>query len=188
MKICLYSPYVPKHFGGGEKYFFDVASVLAKEHKVTVAVPSDLKSTEILEQTARYEEFFHKSLEKISFVPSPLHQAGNSLAKWRWTKKFDRCIAVTDGSLFLSGAKRNILHIQIPFTAPKKSIAERFKLHAWQVKNANSAFTQSVVENAWDTTIQFVHYPAIDQACFQAVDKKEKVILSVGRFFRQLHS
>lgn len=187
MKICLYSPYVPKHFGGGEKYFFDVATVLARDHKVTVAVHRDLKPTEILEKVARYEDFFHRSLEKVSFVPAPLHD-GSILEKLRWTRKFDICIVVTDGSLFFSAARKNILHIQIPFTQPKRAFSEQLKLSNWRIKNANSLFTRGIVQRAWNTKIQFVHYPAIDQACFQAVDKKEKVILSVGRFFKQLHS
>ncbi|MBW7943843.1 glycosyltransferase family 4 protein [Patescibacteria group bacterium] len=187
MKICLYSPYVPKHFGGGEKYFFDVATILAQDHKVTVALPREIKPTEILEKVARYEDFFHRSLEKISFLPTPLHD-GSVIEKLRWTRKFDCCIAVTDGSMFLSAAKKNILHIQVPYTHPQNGLGNRFKLRNWKIKNANSAFTKGIVERAWKTKIQFVHYPAIDQACFQAVDKKEKIILSVGRFFRQLHS
>lgn len=183
----MYSPYVPKHFGGGEKYFFDVATLLAQDHKVTIAVPRDLRPTEILEQTARYEDFFHRSLEKLTFIPAPLHDGG-ALEKLRWTKKFDRCIAVTDGSMFLSAAKKNILHIQVPYTTPQVGIANRLKLKNWTIKNANSQFTRDIVERVWKTKIPYVHYPAVDQACFQSVDKKEKVILSVGRFFRQLHS
>lgn len=187
MKICLFSPYVPKHFGGGEKYFFDVATVLAKDHKVTVALPRDIKPTEILEKTALYEDFFHKSLEKISFVPSPLYD-GSVIEKLRWTKKYDCCYVVTDGSFFLSAAKNNVLHIQIPFTTPIQGIVNRLKLQSWKVKNTNSLFTKSIVERAWNTKINFVHYPSIDQSCFQSVNKKEKIILSVGRFFKQLHS
>lgn len=187
MKICLYSPYVPKHFGGGEKYFFDVARTLAQDHKVTVALPRDIKTAEIKTQVAKYEEFFKRSLEKINFIKSPLYD-GSRLEKLQWTRKFDRCIAVTDGSLFLSAAKKNILHIQVPFTESKNSFIERLKLSNWGVKNANSEFTRDVVQRAWRTHIDFVHYPAIDQACFQSVDQKEKIILSVGRFFRQLHS
>lgn len=187
MKICLYSPYIPKHFGGGEKYFFDVATTLVREHKVTVALPRDMKHDEILLQVKKYEEFFKRSLKSISFVPSPLYD-GSRFEKLQWTRKFDRMIAVTDGSIFLSAAKKNILHIQVPFTQPKNGFIERLKLSSWGVKNANSIFTKNVVEHAWNTKIGFVHYPAIDHDCFQHVDQKEKIILSVGRFFRQLHS
>jgi len=187
MKICLYSPYVPKHFGGGEKYFFDVATVLSQDHKVTIALPRDIKPTEILPKTASYEDFFHKSLENISFVPSPLSD-GSVIEKLKWTHTFDCCYAVTDGSTFLSAAKRNILHIQIPFTLPIHGISNRFKLNSWKVKNSNSLFTKNVVEKTWNTKIDYVHYPSIDQSCFQSVNKKEKIILSVGRFFKQLHS
>ena len=42
MKIALYSPYLPKHAGGGEKYLFDCAKILEEEgHNVSIAVSSE---------------------------------------------------------------------------------------------------------------------------------------------------
>ena len=42
MNICLYSSYVPHHFGGGEKYLLDVARVLISfGHTVSLAVSSE---------------------------------------------------------------------------------------------------------------------------------------------------
>ena len=187
MKICFYSPYIPKHLGGGEKYFFDAASTLAQHHEVTVALPEGYTRAEIEQSQQKYEQFLERSMEKITFAVAPLH-TGTVLQKLRWTRQFDLCFAVTDGSTFFSAAKKNILHIQVPFTQPKTQFIERIKLRNWNVKNANSSFTQTVVEKAWGTKIQYVHYPAIDDNCFQQVSKKEKVIVNVGRFFRHLHS
>jgi len=187
MNICLYSPYVPKHFGGGEKYFFDVARILAEKHQVVIAVPDGYRADELTDWIKQYAEFLNRSLSGITFVPAPLH-TGSSVDKIRWTRKFDICYAVTDGSLFFSLAKKNILHLQIPFTQPKTHPVDRLKLANWSIKNANSQFTKSVVEKAWQTQIQYLHYPAIDDECFQPIKKKEKIILTVGRFFKQLHS
>lgn len=187
MKICLYSPYVPKHVGGGEKYFFDAASALAQHHEVTIALPQRCTRAEIEQSQQKYEQFLERSMENITFSVAPLHN-GTVLQKLLWTRKFDLCFAVTDGSAFFSASKKNVLHIQVPFTQPKHRFLERLKLDNWKIKNANSAFTQRVVENAWNTKIQYVHYPAIDDNCFQQISKKEKVIINVGRFFRQLHS
>lgn len=187
MKICMYSPYVPKHLGGGEKYFFDAASALTHDHQVTVVLPKTLTAAEVQDSQARYERFLNRSLQDITFSVGPLH-TGSVIQKLHYTRGFDLCFMVTDGSAFFSGAKKNIMHIQIPFTTPKVSFLERMKLRSWKVKNANSAFTRSIVEKAWQTNIQFLHYPAIDEVCFQPIQEKETVILNVGRFFRQLHS
>ena len=41
MKIVFYSPYLPEHFGGGEKYLLDTALVYAAKHKVFIALSAD---------------------------------------------------------------------------------------------------------------------------------------------------
>lgn len=187
MRICLYSPYIPKHLGGGEKYFFDVAVLLAEEHEVVVALPADISANNIPEIRSKYESFLNCDLSKVRFTASPLFN-GSSLQKALWTRNFDVCFVMTDGSFFFSLAKKNIVHIQIPFTQEKTGITERAKLAWWSTRNANSAFTRAVVEKAWQTKIQYLHYPMIGDECFQPLDKKEKIILNVGRFFRQLHS
>ncbi len=203
MKICLYSPYVPKHFGGGEKYFFDVAVSLRElGHSVNVAISNrtlslyrlehkELQSDEAIyaQIASNYEKFFEISLKDIVFIKTPI----GSEDKWKklwWTKQFDLMYAVTDGSLFLSLAKKNILHIQVPFTSPQQGLLNRLKLLNWCCKNANSIFTQKIVEKSWKTSIGFVHYPMINEknADKEILLKKKKSILTVGRFFRQLHA
>lgn len=194
MKICLYSPYVPEHTGGGEKYFFDVARFLATKHQVQVAIPSskfptDLSQTTIFINKVRrqYEVFLNESLERVEFIATPLGTSASFLSKLFWTAQFDVMYYATDGSLFFSLAKRNIVHIQVPLQLAKSSLLERFKLANWQIKNTNSEFTKSVIERSWDTTVQYVHHPMVDIRLNEE-PKKEKIILSVGRFFRQLHS
>ena len=188
MKICLYSPYVPNHFGGGEKYMFDVARMLDEMgHEVFFAIDEHLPASQYSEFKKKYEEFLDCSLDKVKFLPTPIGTSAGFLRKLWWTKNFDVMYYATDGSLFLSLAKKNIVHIQIPFTQKKTSFIERLKLANWQIKNANSVFTKNVVENAWQTKIQYVHYPMVAEPV-DLKGEKEKIILSVGRFFRQLHS
>ena len=51
MKTCIYSPYVPKHFGGGEKYLFTVAEVFAKQGaNVAFTYNSSVEAAETLEK------------------------------------------------------------------------------------------------------------------------------------------
>jgi len=189
MKICLYSPYIPKHTGGGEKYILDVAVSLAKKHTVSVAVPQQYAGDASI--LKKYQKFLNRSLDNVSFVPSPLGSAASFIKKLFWTHQFDVMYYLTDGSLFISLAKKNILHIQFPLKIDKSSALEQFKLKRWQIKNTNSKFTKKIVEASWPTQIDLVHYPLVDVAEISNIVtlvKKEKVILSVGRFFRQLHS
>lgn len=186
MKIALYSPYIPEHLGGGETYLMRVAAVLSQEHQVVVAVSESAVDSDSLKQ--KYSDFTHFDLSKVEFVSSPLRH-GSMLQKLAWTRQFDVVYYVTDGSFFLSAAKRNIVHIQIPFTNTLEQPLDRLKLANWSIRNTNSFFTQSVVTKAWRTEVQFVHQPAIDVAAFtSSTVKKQPLILHVGRFFRQLHS
>lgn len=186
MKIGFFSPYIPKHFGGGEKHFFDVAQELASEHAVWIAVPVS-SSEELQSYKQAYESFLGRKLHPaITFVQSPFY-GGGFLEKTLWTRQFDYFYYVTDGSLFFSLAKKNNLHIQIPLILDKSSLLERLKLRNWQIKNTNSEFTKKLVEKYWKTSIDVVNYPMIVIPT-RIPAKKEKIILHVGRFFRQLHA
>lgn len=194
MRIGMYSPYVPKHFGGGEKHFFDTALALAKKHQVYISIPSD--NNQLSEKTIgyirdQYTRFLNRSLKKLHFIACPFGTAAFSLNKIFWTHQFDVFYAVTDGSLFFSLAKQNHLHIQIPFTHKMTGIQNTLKLANWQFKNTNSFFTRSIIEKSWQTKIHTVLQPmvAVEQLYVKPSDLnlKETVILSVGRFFKQLH-
>lgn len=189
MKICLYSPYIPQHAGGGEKYMLDVATALAKKHVVSIAVSQQYAGDASI--VKKYEKFLNRSLDNISFIPSPLGSTANFLQKLFWTRQFDIMYYLTDGSLFFSLAKKNILHIQFPLKVDHSSCFSQLKLKKWQVKNTNSQFTKNVIEPLWPIKVDLVHHPLVDIDEINSMTtliKKEKIILSVGRFFRQLHS
>lgn len=188
MKICLYSPYIPKHFGGGEKYLLDCASLLSQNHEVSIALNSAGEETTV---KASYESFFGLDLSQVKFIQTPLGTSASFIKKLLWTQQWDVLYYLTDGSLFFSLAKKNILHIQFPFTFTKPQPLERLKLANWQLKNTNSHFTKKVIEQSWHTKIELVHWPLIEvnqKLASPVFSKKEKIILNVGRFFRQLHS
>lgn len=195
MKIAFYSPYLPKHTGGGEKYLFDCAKILQEEGmEVFIAISGErsLLATEVSEIKKKYEDFLNYSLDGINFISSPLFTEANFLAKILWTAKFDVLYYQTDGSLFFSLAKKNILHIQVPLRLNKSSLIEKLKLANWKIKNTNSEFTKKYIEKFWQTKIDFVHQPYVNAQEFSNTgnwqNQKENIILSVGRFFCQLHS
>ena len=190
MKILLISPYVPKHFGGGEKYLFDVAKILLdKKHQVFLSanLSEELTATKFEEIQKSYENFLNYSLDGIKFIKTVFNKENNFFKKLLWTRNFDLIYYQTDGSLFFSLAKKNILHIQVPLILDKSSLLDKLKLRNWQIKNTNSYFTKDVIEKSWETKIDYVHQPAINLEEF-VVGEKEKIILNVGRFFKQLHS
>ena len=187
MKVCLYSPYFPNVFGGGEKHLLDIATHLPKNWMITVAFPSlnskKKSSTQIREE---YESFYGKSLKNIRFLYAPLGSGSNFLEKLWWTKQFDYLFSVSDGSLFFSLAKNNLLHVQIPFQNPQSSFISRLKLKQWKI-NTNSEFTKNVIAKSWGVRNIKTLNPMVAVDDFSE-KKKEKTILHVGRFFRQLHS
>lgn len=182
MKICFFSPYIPGHFGGGEKHFFDTALVAAEKHTVTVAIPNGYDTGQVARE---YTQFMGESLECLTFVSGPFI-GGSFLSKLVFTRLFDAIYYVTDGSFFLTACKHRFLHVQIPFTNAL-TVWEKLKLHHWQHKNTNSQFTKQTVEQAWHTHIDVVHYPKVVLPK-RLDEKKQKIILNVGRFFRHLHS
>lgn len=193
MKICFFSPYFPRHFGGGEKHLLDVALAASRNHEVSIAIPTTATKhsdaaelTELKRIQKLYEEFYGESLEKIKFIASPLGTSKTFLSKLFWTSKFDAIYYVTDGSLFFSLAKYNYLHIQIPFTN-SLTFLDTVKLLCWQSINTNSAFTKNIIEKNWQVKVNLVLHPMVNIEAFKPA-KKEKIILHVGRFFKQLHS
>ncbi|MEO8581141.1 MAG: glycosyltransferase [Patescibacteria group bacterium] len=189
LRICLFSPYIPDHLGGGERYLCSVAEFLSRNHDVSIALSTlSISSSDEEQIRQRYQDFFQLDLHNVQFIGSPLRSRTMPTTKLLWTRQFDVMYYLTDGSLFFSLAKRNILHIQFPFTQPVRGIFNRLKLKNWQIKNTNSHFTKEVIERIWKTKVDFVHSPYVDPFVFQPAEKKSKVILNVGRFFSHLHT
>ncbi len=194
MKICLYSPYLPKHFGGGEKYLLDTAMAMSElGHDVSIAVSSKEPLPESKQKQIRksYEKFLNYDLSAVDFINTPIGTHTNIVKRLLWTHQFDCLFYLTDGSLFFSMARRNILHIQVPLKLDKSGYMEQLKLKNWQVKTTNSKFTKKVVEQTWPVDISLVHQPMVEVNKIGDgvnINEKQKVILNVGRFFSQLHS
>lgn len=193
MKIVLVSPYLPTAFGGGERYLLDTALGFSQlGHQVQVAIPaSALVNQSLTEIKTSYQNFLGVSLAKIEFISSPLFTSAHWFTKLWWTKQFGLLFYLTDGSLFFSLAKINVLHIQVPLILNKRSFLERLKLRQFTYKITNSDFTRQIVSQAWPVKIDFTHHPQIMVAeianSAQSVPK-QKVILHVGRFFTHLHA
>lgn len=188
-RIAFFSPYLVDHLGGGEKHLLDVARVCSSlGAHVELCVPAELSDEAIAELRTRLERSFGSIAERCVFTRSPLFSKGFSLEKLRWTKQFDFLYYVTDGSVFYSMAKHSILHVQIPFSNHLSGLVDRLKLSSWKTIQTNSAFTKAHIEKNWGCSVNQVLHPVVEERFFQQAEKKQRVILGVGRFFKQMHS
>ena len=175
MKIGIFSPYLPI-LGGGERYILSIALCFTQKHEVDIF----WDDTGILKKA---KEKFGLNLNKIKVKPIPR----GKLTKFAILKKYEIIFYMTDGSLFFSPAKKNILIIQSPaHIPPLTSFISRLKLKNWQTIICYSKFMAKIIEERLKREARVLFVP-VDLGYFKPT-QKENIILSVGRFFPHLHS
>lgn len=181
MKFGFYSPYLAEHTGGGERYMLSVAKCLEADHQVDVVI--DRANEQIPPIKKRLEESLNIQLPKTTFRTGPFGQYGSWWDRYWFTRSYDVFYYLTDGSFFYSGARYNLVHIQVPLPNP----LARFKFSCWKFRIANSQFTKKHIERLWKIPVQYVHRVPCQIQSFKPTNK-EPLILSVGRFFTGLHT
>ncbi len=186
-KVALYDPYLDT-LGGGEKYILSILEVFA-EQRYEINIFWDKNLTK--EITYRFSFSF---IDKIRWLPnifknlSTLKTLG-TLQTLKTLSTYDYFFYVTDGSYFFSGAKKNFVYAMIPDKKLySKNIINRFKLFNYHFIT-HSLFTQKWLKKFGIESK--VIMPYLDNKLINKnidFSKKEKVILSVGRFFSHLHS
>jgi glycosyltransferase involved in cell wall biosynthesis len=179
--VALYDPYLDV-MGGGEKHILSIIKVLQEEgYEVTIFWDQDLSKeiAHILDIPFERPLTFTKNIFKDSSV----------VQKYSSLSKFNIFFYVTDGSYFLSGAKKNYIFSMVPNPSLyRMSLINKLKTANVQFIS-NSQFTQSQLSR-WGITSEYI-YPYIENTLLD-IDiqqtHKEKIILSVGRFFKHLHS
>ena len=175
MRVGLYNPYLTSILGGGERHFLSIAECLSKKHQVDIIVDDlDLKFVSLFKKT------FNLDLSKVNFIKGPFNSSHSRRNRTNFTKNYDIFYYMTDGSFFISKAKKNIVHFQIPFNK-KPSLIQRFKLNQWQIKTANSTFTKNHLEKTWKISFDYIHRGSIDTKSLKPASKTNTII-SVGRF------
>lgn len=184
MKIAIYSPYLDT-LGGGERYMITIAESLSLEHEVEVLLDKHLDSIRGDYLKNELSKRFDLNLSKVKFVKAPIGKGASSLSRTFFLKRYDVFFYLTDGSIFFPTAGKNFLHIQSPLVGqPAKSAWGKFKLKGWDKILYNSRFTKEYSESNWPLASKIV-YPPVDTSRIKPL-KKEKYILSVGRFFGYL--
>lgn len=184
MKVAIYSPYLDT-LGGGEKYMMTIAQVLSESHSVDVLLDKHLFSLGADKLQKDLEARFDLNLSKVNFIKAPLGKDSNTVKRLFFLRSYDVLLYLTDGSIFIPTAGRNILHIQSPLVGQSsKSLWGRIKLMGWDLIIYNSEFTKRNSEKNWPKK-SMVIYPPVDVDKIKPLEKK-KYILSVGRFFGYL--
>src|SRR3989338_4046085 len=184
MKIGLYTPYLDT-FGGGERYMLAIAEILSKKGDVDILLDQHLEDMNPKKIIRVSQDRFNLDLSKVRLVKAPLGKGSNLIKRNIFLKKYDLLIYLTDGSIFYSTAKKSIIHIQSPLINPKiNNIWNKVKLRSWDLIVYNSNFTKENAEKYWKLRSKVI-YPPVDVKNIKPF-KKEKIILSVGRFFGYL--
>lgn len=178
LRVGLYNPFLDI-LGGGEKHILSIINVFAEQgYEINIFWDKNLNR----EIKNRFSLQCFKTLKW-----SPVKNISSSLRALSTLKIFDYFFYVTDGSYFFSSAKKNFVFCMTP---DKKlynlNLLNRLKLWNWKFI-ANSTFTQKWLKSWGINSIAIPPY--IDDKFFTNNEcKKEKIILSVGRFFPHLHS
>jgi glycosyltransferase involved in cell wall biosynthesis len=180
-KVALYTPYLDV-LGGGEKHILSIIKIF-EDFGFTPYVFWDTNLKK------KIKRILGLNFKNLFFLPN-IFKKKSTLSFFKnlfVLKKFDYFFYVTDGSYFFSLAKKNFVFAMVPDkNLYQLNLVNRLKLLNWQFI-ANSSFTSFWLKkwgiNAWVIT------PYIDEKLFKLNrQKKEKIILSVGRFFSHLHS
>lgn len=180
-KALIVSPYLD-HLGGGERYMLSVAEALESlGHEIYFAWDN-------LEEINKLSLMLGLNLQNPKLDPKikALYFKGNALSMYLATKPYDAVVYLSDGSIPLLGGKRNILHMQVPFHGVGgKSIQNRIKQNFIHSVIVNSEFTKQVVDTEYGIK-SIVLYPPVTPV--SRVERKENIILSVGRFEPSLNA
>lgn len=176
MRIGFFSPYLDT-FGGGERYMLTLAAFLARDHDVEIFWDDSAIK-------APLTRFLKIDLTKTKFVENVFGH--NFLKKIRKTASYDLIFVLSDGSVPFSLAKKNILHFQVPFVFSKIEAKTKLNLIRYKYVVVNSQFTKKFIDKSFKVDSRVI-YPPVDVKSLKP-GKKEKLIISVGRFSQnQLH-
>jgi len=180
MRIGIFDPYLDT-LSGGEKYMLSMASCLSSQHEVFVFWDKN-KEAEIRQMAFKKLEI---DLSNVKFYKNIFSGDISLMSRFLESKKFDAVVYLSDGSIPFIGTKL-FIHFQFPIEwVNGKSIKTRIKLFFVKIIICNSYFTKSFIDRNLNVKSE-VLYPPVDLHVIKK-EKKENVILHVGRFDIDFH-
>ncbi len=147
-----------------------IASVASKYHTVHVFWDDPTL-------LAKAHERFDLDLPSVSLVPN-IFAHESTLRKLVLTRNYDVLFFLTDGSIPMTFAKHNILHMQVPFAHIDMPF---WKKMMYDLVLYNSKFTKASVDKKLLTMPSRIIYPPVSPIPVSKASRS-KMILSVGRF------
>lgn len=180
MKILISSPYLDS-LGGGERYILTIAEILSKSHQVDIIWGGH---PAVISQA---EERFNLNLDKVNLISKSI-EALNIFQRFFLLRDYDISIFLTDGSIPFLFAKKNFIHVQVPFNLKNQNtILNKLKFRFVSGIICNSRFTKSWAKKTYPNANFIVLYPPVDIAKINP-NQKENIIFSVARFANHLNN
>lgn len=180
LKIAIYSPYLDTA-SGGERYMLAIAEHYANlGHQVDVLLDQHLASLE-LDLKTKNSQIHGLDLKLVNFITASIGPGSSLKSRNQLLKQYSYLFYLSDGSLFLSAAKFSVVHFQMPLAQLNlNNLKGWIKQRSWNLAIYNSEFTRRHIESQLKIPGK-VLYPPVEVDRFKAA-KKQKIILSVGRF------
>lgn len=180
MRVGIYSFYFDT-YGGGERYILTLADLLLRRgDDVTIFSGDKLGHEEIKDR-------FRLDLTGASFDADAFGEGSNLLKRLMATYGYDLFIFLSNGSLPVSLARRNIVHFQTPLRlSNQKTLLNKIKLSRIKDVVCNSNYTKKYIDQTYGVNSRVI-YPPVDVESIRP-GKKANTILSVGRFFAEPHN
>jgi len=174
MRIGIYDPYLDT-MSGGEKYMLSIALCLSQKHDVSLFWDVT-KKDEIITSAKNRFDF---DLSKLTFIDSIFSSKVSFVDRFMDSRKFDRIILLSDGSLPFLGCP-TIVHFQSPVEWVDVSFKTKLKIARIKKIICNSLFTKSYIDRKFGVHSAVV-YPPIVLGKKKGLSKTN-TILHVGRY------
>lgn len=185
MRALIFDRYLDT-LGGGERYSLYFALALTKlgcRVEIAWGNPEDINSA---------EKKFGFDLSQINLNPkaySLFFTKSNLLERFKFTRDYDLVFWLSDGSLPFLFAKKNFVHIQVPFKKlGGNPIINTFKSFTYGKVIYNSNFTEGFIKKQIPLARGVVLYPPVDVESMKSKIEKKNIILSVARFDSPSHA
>lgn len=179
MKIGIFDPYLDT-LGGGEAYMLTIASCLSKRHEIYIFWDDKL----ILKKA---HDRFLLDLSGVSLFENIFSTKHSFLKRFLVTRRFDCIFFLSDGSIPLLFAKKNILLFQFPVNwINGKNILTRAKFLKISKILCYSRYVKTFLDKAFPLKA-IILSPSVNMIQEDNI-KKEDVILTVGRFTKAINT
>lgn len=187
LKIGIFNRFLDT-FGGGEKDTCVMAEALSEKYDVELVSPKAVPKQKL--ETRLNVDLSRVHLRVVREYSNPLNiKAVGKIYFLNLSRRYDIFVNLVNhlSDVVPAFAKKNMLRIQFPFDTPADYDAPVTRwptLRYYESFVANSKFTSKWVGERWKVDSEVLYPPA---EMFAQGDK-QKIILSVGRFFPGFHN